>query len=163
MPAGSVLDAGAFDGRWSEFYASLDAGRLVYAIDPAQSSIDRIELVRARCPNVQPVLGALDSSSRLVHPHRRINGYTQNVHAQPTESTNQSSDADYPAFALDDLAVARGLRFGFNAWVEMAAELSRRRALLRSVTPEARAMRRALNTWAAVVAGRLALRRLARA
>ena len=53
----------------------------------------------------------------------------------------------------------RGLRFGLNAWVETGAERSRQRALLRSVTPEARAMRRALNTWAAVVAGRLALRR----
>ena len=52
------------------------------------------------------------------------------------------------------MAIAnRGLRFGFNAWVETAAERARQRALLRSVTPEARAMRRALNTWAAVVAG----------
>ncbi len=46
------------------------------------------------------------------------------------------------------MAIAnRGLRFGLNAWVETAAELSRRRALVRSMTPEARAMRRALNSW----------------
>ena len=46
------------------------------------------------------------------------------------------------------MAIAnRGLRFGLNAWVERSAELSRRRALLRSVTPEARAMRKGFNSW----------------
>ena len=45
----------------------------------------------------------------------------------------------------------RGLRFGLNAWVERSAELSRRRALLRSVTPEARAMRKGFNSWCAML------------
>ena len=44
----------------------------------------------------------------------------------------------------------RGLRFGLNAWVERSAELSRRRALLRSVTPEARAVR-GFNSWCAML------------
>ena len=48
------------------------------------------------------------------------------------------------------MAIAnRGLRFGLNAWVETAAELSRRRGLLSSFMPEPRAMRRALNSWRA--------------
>ena len=50
------------------------------------------------------------------------------------------------------MAIAnRGLRFGLNAWVERSAELSRRRALLRSVTPEARAMRKGFNSWCAML------------
>jgi hypothetical protein len=49
----------------------------------------------------------------------------------------------------------RGQRLGMNAWIELAAELERRRALVRSMTPEARAMRRALNSWREVYEERL--------
>ena len=49
----------------------------------------------------------------------------------------------------------RGQRLGMNAWIELTRELERRRALVRSMTPEARAMRRALNSWREVYEERL--------
>ena len=49
----------------------------------------------------------------------------------------------------------RGPRLGMNAWIELTRELERRRALVRSMTPEVRAMRRSLNSWREVYEERL--------
>lgn len=53
MPPGSIIDVGAHTGEWSCFYAGLDPGRSVHAIEPLAANADHIRRTySARFPNI---------------------------------------------------------------------------------------------------------------
>lgn len=67
IPSGSVVDAGANDGREACFYASLDTQRIVHAIDPLQLNVDSVHVASRRYPTIQPMLGGLGREARVLH------------------------------------------------------------------------------------------------
>ena len=66
---GSILDAGAKDGRWACYYATLDAKRIVHALDPDPANIREIskfsKAYRASnaLHNLMPLMGLLGERS----------------------------------------------------------------------------------------------------
>ena len=71
MPAGSIVDAGANDGREACFYARVDSKRIIHAVDPLQRNVDSIGIAKARYANIRPQLGGLGQVSKLMHVPRK--------------------------------------------------------------------------------------------
>ena len=63
MPAGSIVDSGAFRGEWACYYAKQDSNRTVYAIEPDEANIAHIQRAYEYLPNVRPVHAALGANA----------------------------------------------------------------------------------------------------
>ena len=88
IPSGSIVDAGANDGREACFYASLDPQRIVHAIDPLRLNVASIHIARRRYPTIQPMLGGLGREARVLHvPQKKSLNVGQQISFAPTEST----------------------------------------------------------------------------
>ena len=63
MPAGSIVDSGAFRGEWACYYAKQDRNRTVYAIEPDEANIAHIQRAYEYLPNLRPVHAALGANA----------------------------------------------------------------------------------------------------
>lgn len=66
LPNGSIVDAGAFEGKWSCFYATVAAAadsppdvRVVHALDPDAANVKGMRGWARKLPNLRPMVGLL--------------------------------------------------------------------------------------------------------
>ena len=87
MPSGSVVDAGANDGREACFYARLDGKRIIHAIDPLQRNVESLQMVaQTRHPNIRPMLGGLGHEARVLHvPKKKSRATGQQISIAPSD------------------------------------------------------------------------------
>lgn len=129
MPRGSIIDVGALDGTFACFYARLASTRIVHALDPTPSNVEKFQRRYAHIfPNIQPMIAALGetrgSLSVNALPKIRNGAFMQltNVH----DAVEPQHDTGVPVYPADELfrTTWRGENLGFAHVDVEGSELS---------------------------------------
>jgi FkbM family methyltransferase len=116
VPPGAILDAGAWEGGWACYYASLDRSRRVLAVDPDPYLVDRMRrLYHRRHSNLVPVHGALSERpapivSREAARQLRL-GLFPLAGPKAWYSSRPNGSFAFPLLTLDELFAAEPLGF----------------------------------------------------
>jgi len=97
VPNGTIVDAGAADGRFACFFAASAPDRVVHAVDPDEGSIRKMPERWGAYPNLLPMRGGLGNASSIYR--------VDSKQAQRGEATRVSTSASssFPIYGLDDL------------------------------------------------------------
>lgn len=110
LPAGAILDAGAFNGEWACYWAGIDRSRLVFAVDPDVANVEYMKTTfSAMHPNLQPMVGLLGERTRVAAPDDPELGAARNAFFGGERIRTHNRSAAYrsalrvPVFRVDDL------------------------------------------------------------
>lgn len=122
LPPGDIVDAGAFNGEWACYWATVarstaDPNRTVIAIDPDQANIDYMRNEYQLLPNLRPVIGllsdrggrfaAVDDEELGAKPYKFFGGERIRTH---NRSEHYRKSLRLPVFTIDSLFLARWRR-----------------------------------------------------
>ena len=135
MPTGAMIDAGANQGEWACFYASVVRdNRTVFAMDPMEANVRRIwnrYVLKAGLRNLQPsvgILGSVDGTiSRSALGKQSASQQYNNLHLlnSPTRGVRGADLGGLSVYTVDGLfqGAWRGQRLGFAHWDVEGSEL----------------------------------------
>lgn len=133
MPNGSIVDAGAENGRWACYYAATAPGRAVHAIDPDPRFVEmmRRRYTSRKLPNLRPLHGGLSDNAGQ---------YSTNAADQAGRGGKIYTRASgFPLYRLDDLFSAGGMCAGETlAFAHLDVEGGEERVLLGALRTIAR-------------------------
>lgn len=76
---GSLVDAGAADGRFACWYAKHAKDRIVHAIDPDEQNVKRMHIAFKPYPNLHPMHGALSDNETIAGEGVHVAGRKKRV------------------------------------------------------------------------------------
>jgi len=103
VPEGGILDVGAFDGVFANFYAELMPHRTIYAIDPSMENIKKMRLpkqARNLC-SLWGAVGEADEAAQVNLTDAEANG-SQPVRDRGYHYVNERRRR-FPIYSLDTL------------------------------------------------------------
>ena len=103
MPAGSIVDSGAFRGEWACYYAKQDSNRTVYAIEPDEANIAHIQRAYEYLPNIRPVHAALGANAVADVGWKDRGKLGLNLYPKQGQKENPSTNWSFPVRRVDDL------------------------------------------------------------
>ena len=109
MPAGSIVDSGAFRGEWACYYAKQDRNRTVYAIEPDEANIAHIRRAYEYLPNVRPVHAALGANAVADVGWKDRGKLGLNLYPKQGQKENPSTNWSFPVRRVDDLFASEQL------------------------------------------------------
>ena len=101
---GSVVDCGAERGGESCFFADLDSGRRIHAVEPLPQNARSVDMVSKSRPNVALLRGGLGSAERFVERAQHTQSGSMIINLQKAQSANYSkASRGFYVYTLDKL------------------------------------------------------------